>query len=127
MDRTRNARSLIAWMLYACVLFNLLACGIAHGQMSGLTLNGAGGQFCSVSNQGIADVGSDLATLSKSNWASNFSCPMCSSITLSLVFLFCLAWLVRTSHVQRKPVETRSKAPPRYSWPSANPRASPVS
>jgi hypothetical protein len=127
MDRTRNARSLIAWMLYACVLFNLLACGIAHGQMSGLTLNGAGGQFCSVSNQGIADVGGDLATLSKSNWASNFSCPMCSSITLSLVFLFCLAWLARTSHVQRKPVETRSKAPPRYSWPSANPRASPVS
>ena len=126
MNRTRTGRSLIAWTLYACVLFNLLACGIAHGQMSGLALNGAGGQFCSVSNVGVADVGGDLVAQSKSNWASNFSCPMCSSISLNLVFLFCLAWLARTNQAQRKPVETRSKAPPRYSWPSANPRASPL-
>jgi hypothetical protein len=126
MDKSRKDYSLIAWMLYACVLFNLLSCGIAHGQMAGLALNGAGGQFCSISNSGIADFGSDLFNQSKSNWASNFTCPVCSSITLSLAFLFCLAWLVRTRQVQRKPVETRSKAPPRYSWPSANPRASPM-
>ncbi|MGA8136759.1 MAG: DUF2946 domain-containing protein [Pseudomonas gingeri] len=114
-------------MLYACVLFNLLSCGIAHGQMSGLTLNGAGGQFCSLSKGGTADIGGDMAAQSKGSWASNFSCPVCSSSILSLVFLFCLAWLARTNHSQQKPVETRSKAPPRYSWPSANPRASPMS
>ncbi|MBZ9783774.1 DUF2946 domain-containing protein [Pseudomonas sp. REP124] len=126
MEKSRKDRSLIAWMLYACVLFNLLSCGIAHGQMAGLTLNGAGGQFCSVSNSGMGDFDSDLPALSKSSWASQFNCPVCSSITLSLAFLFCLAWLVQTRRVQRKPVETRSKAPPRYSWPSANPRASPM-
>jgi hypothetical protein len=35
MDRTQTDHSLIAWMLYACLLFNLLACGTAHGQMTG--------------------------------------------------------------------------------------------
>jgi hypothetical protein len=127
MDRTRKDRSLVAWMLYACVLFNVFVCGIGHGQISGLTLNGVGGQFCSTSNDGVADVGGDPGTQSESSsWASNFSCPLCSSITLSLVFQFSLAWLVRTNHAQRKPVESGSKAPPRYSWPSANPRASPL-
>ena len=45
---SHRLRPLIAWTLYACVLFNLLSCGIAHGQMSGLMLNGAGGAFCSL-------------------------------------------------------------------------------
>jgi len=126
MDRTRKDRSLIAWMLYVCVLFNVLACAIAHGQMSGLTLNGAGGQLCSVSNLGAADIGSDPASMPMSSWSSNFNCPICSSITLSLAYLFCLAWLARTLAPQRKHLETRSKAHPRYSWPSANPRASPL-
>jgi len=47
MKLTRSDRSLIAWTLYFCVLFNVFACGLAHGQVTGLTLNGVGGQFCS--------------------------------------------------------------------------------
>jgi hypothetical protein len=125
MERTRNDSSLIAWMLYACVLFNLLACGIAHGQMTGLSLNSAGGQFCSVSNDGIPDTPGDPVAPSESRWASNFNCPICASITLSLNYLFCLAWLARILAFQQKNLEHRCKAPPRYSWPSANPRASP--
>lgn len=125
MDRARNDRSLITWMLYACVWFNLLACGIAHGQMTGLSLNAVGGQFCSLSNEPLPDTAGDPVAPSQSRWASHFNCPVCSSITLSLSYLFCLAWLARSLRFQHRSLERRCKAPPRDSWPSANPRASP--
>ena len=48
MKLARADRSLIAWMLYGCVLFNVFACSIGHGQMVGMQLNGIGGQFCTV-------------------------------------------------------------------------------
>ncbi len=48
MKFARADRSLIAWMLYCCVLFNVFACSIGHGQMVGMQLNGIGGQFCTV-------------------------------------------------------------------------------
>ena len=43
MKFARADRSLIAWMLYCCVLFNVFACSIGHGQMLGMQLNGIGG------------------------------------------------------------------------------------
>jgi hypothetical protein len=48
MKFARTDRSLIAWMLYCCVLFNVFACSIGHGKMVGMQLNGIGGQFCTV-------------------------------------------------------------------------------
>ena len=36
MKLARADRSLIAWMLYCCVLFNVFACSIGHGQMVGM-------------------------------------------------------------------------------------------
>ncbi|WP_409285201.1 DUF2946 family protein [Pseudomonas protegens] len=124
MQRPRHHRSLIAWMLYGCVLFNLLACGIAHGQMSGLMLNGVGTTFCSVTDVPISPA-NDSAQAAVGGWASTFNCPMCSSINLGFALFFCLAWLLRTRSVPSRPGETCSNAPPRDSWPSANPRASP--
>ena len=38
-----------------------------------------------------------------------------------------LAWLLGLTQAPRVAHERRNKAPPRYSWPSANPRASPAS
>ncbi|WP_349970046.1 DUF2946 domain-containing protein [Pseudomonas caspiana] len=118
-------RSLVAWTLYFCVLFNVLACGLGHGQMSGLTLNGIGGEFCSALGNRISTESPDFSDQSPSSWAGSLSCPICSAVTLSIVFLFCLTWLLRIVQRPRPGRELRSKAPPRYSWPSANPRASP--
>lgn len=120
-------RSLIAWALYFCVLFNVFACGLGHGQLMGLELNGVGGQFCSALGHKGPTQDTDLGDPSASSWASLFSCPVCSSVVLSIALLFCLAWLLRVGQPPHPSRELRSKAPPRYSWPSANPRASPLS
>lgn len=126
MKLTRSDRSLIAWTLYFCVLFNVFACGLAHGQMMGLELNGVGGQFCSSLGSPAPASKTDLTDLTVSGWSGSFSCPICSAVTLSIALLFCLGWLLRIGQVRRPDREQRCKAPPRYSWPSANPRASPL-
>ena len=119
-------RSLIAWTLYFCVLMNLFVCGLGHGQMMGLELNGIGGQFCSVEgSQPISDKG--LGSPASSNISNYFACPVCNALTVALVFLIGLAWLLGLGQTPRPAHERRNKAPPRYSWPSANPRASPAS
>ena len=119
-------RALIAWTLYFCVLVNLFVCGLGHGQMMGQQLNGIGGQFCSVDGGQplISDKGS--ADPSSSNISNYFACPVCGAVTVALVFLIGLAWLLGLTQAPRAAHERRNKAPPRYSWPSANPRASPA-
>ena len=125
MQLTSSRRSLTAWALYFCVLFNVIACGLGHGQMMGLELNGVDGSFCSaLGNKGpISDLGS--RDNSASDWSSAFSCPICSAITLSFALLFCLTWLLSASKRAGFYRYIRCRAPPRYYWPSANPRASP--
>ena len=118
-------RSLIAWTLYFCVLMNLFVCGLGHGQMMGLELNGIGGQFCSVEgSQPISDKG--LGSPASSNISNYFACPVCNALTVALVFLIGLAWLLGLGQTPRPAHERRNKAPPRHAWPSANPRASPA-
>ncbi|GLH47876.1 hypothetical protein RS3R2_15580 [Pseudomonas lactis] len=127
MKLRHSDRSLIAWALYFCVLMNLFACGLGHGQMMGQQLNGIGGLFCSVDGgqSPISDKG--LANPSFSNISNYFACPVCNAVTVALVFLIGLAWLLGLTQTPRVAHERRNKAPPRYSWPSANPRASPAS
>ncbi|MGA8136758.1 MAG: DUF2946 domain-containing protein [Pseudomonas gingeri] len=126
MKLAPSDRSLVAWTLYFCVLFNVFACGFGHGQMMGLELNGVGGQFCSSLGNKGPSVNKDFSDQSTSGWSSTFSCPICSAVTLSIAFLFCLTWLLTVGQKPRPSRELRCKAPPRYSWPSANPRASPL-
>ncbi|MBX9753566.1 MAG: DUF2946 domain-containing protein [Pseudomonadaceae bacterium] len=122
MKLTRHHRALIAWTLYACVLFNALACSIGHAQMVGLQLSGISGMVCAVGDSGAAD-SSDSST--KSLLSGSFSCPLCASVTLSLGLLFCLSWLLRPSRQRFLPRAVERHPPPRFTWPSANPRASP--
>jgi len=46
MNLSPSRRAATAWMLSLCILSNLAACAIAHGQSSGLQLSGSG-LFCS--------------------------------------------------------------------------------
>ena len=127
MKLRHSDRSLIAWALYFCVLMNLFVCGLGHGQMMGQALNGIGGSFCSVdgSQPPLSDKG--LGSPSSGNISNYFTCPVCNALTVALVFLVGLAWLLGLEKPPHPGHERRNKAPPRYSWPSANPRASPAS
>lgn len=119
-------RAATAWMLYLCILSNLVACALAHGQYAGLELSGIGGLYCSANGGSGSGLGDDLPGGDAAQLSSPFSCAVCGSAIISLGLLLVLAWLLRIPLPPRPPREQHRKAPPRYSWPSANPRASPL-
>ncbi|ARU87268.1 DUF2946 domain-containing protein [Pseudomonas sp. M30-35] len=126
MDMTRVDRSLIAWLLYASILFSAFACSISHGQMTGLQLSGIDGVYCSAqgsSNAALDIAGSDTPLF---NPATGFGCSMCSTfVGIALAAFFGVLGLFLRP--QQKLVAPRLlfRRPVRYLWPSANPRASP--
>ncbi|MDX5371374.1 MAG: DUF2946 family protein [Pseudomonadaceae bacterium] len=126
MNLSPSRRAATAWMLYLCILSNLVACALAHGQSAGLQLSGFGGLFCSASGNAGPSFGDDLAGADSAQLSSPFSCALCATAVVSLGLLFMLAWLLRPAAAPRARREQRDKAPPRYCWPAANPRASPL-
>lgn len=124
MNSARSHRSLIAWTLYVCVLFSAFACSIGHGQMTGLQLSGLGGAYCAVAGQAGASADDGLAMPAAGIPGSGAECALCALFGLSLALLLCRFGL-RRAHRSRLPRELRRKASPRYTWPAANPRASP--
>ena len=119
-------RSLIAWVLYCSVLLAVFASSLGHGQMAGLQLNGAGGLFCALHGQPAPALDSNFSDPLPGDAAALFCCLSCSTFALAaVVLLFGLAlWLPPQRHWLRS-LAQRGKASPRYTWPSANPRASP--
>lgn len=126
MKLSPSRRAATAWMLYLCILSNLAACALAHGQSAGLQLSGFGGLYCSSTGSTAAGFLDELGDNQDTRLSSPFACAMCGSAIVSLSLLFILAWLLRLMPGPRPRRELRHKAPPRYSWPSANPRASPL-
>lgn len=122
MTLARRHRSVLTWMLYSCILFNVFACSLAHGQMAGLALSGLESAFCATDSDGLGD--SD--PLTSSSLTGSFSCPLCASIVLSLALLFGLSWLILAGRQPFLPAPPARRLPPRFTWPSANPRASPL-
>lgn len=123
MKVARNDRSLTAWILYASILFSLIACGIHHGQMSGLELNGSGGLFCSVDNHSAAGLDGDSGDSKTPSLMPSLGCPLCSAFTLSIAMLVCLSWLMLAAGTRFSYRELREHSSPRCTWPPANPRA----
>ncbi len=127
MKLARADRSLIAWMLYGCVLFNVFACSIGHGQMVGMQLNGISGQFCTVDprTQAPAPVNTgdeSLPTLSKA-----FGCPLCSTGGMGPALNSSLNVAVLPQpHAPPPAVVATADIPTRVTWPAANPRAPPA-
>lgn len=121
MKLARHHRSLLAWTLYACVLFNAFACSLGHAQSAGLHLSGLDSLFCSVSG----NTATDSADASQSGLPDSPSCALGSTITLSLGLLLGLSWLLRRGHEHVLPHPPVQQLALRVTWPSANPRASP--
>ncbi|MDI2595319.1 DUF2946 domain-containing protein [Pseudomonas sp. 681] len=126
MKFARTDRTLIAWMLYCCVLFNVFACSIGHGQMVGQQLNGIGGQFCTLDPTTQAPAAANtseekLPTLSKA-----FGCPLCSTGGMGPAFNSSLTLVILPEqHSPPVAVVADIDLPARYTWPTANPRAPP--
>ncbi|HDY99027.1 MAG TPA: DUF2946 domain-containing protein [Pseudomonas sabulinigri] len=126
MKLSRSQRSLFAWLLYFSILFNVPTCGLLHGQMSGMQLSGVGIVFCSLGYGSSVDLSADDGSSTKSSMMA-FKCPVCGSVTVSIALLFALAWLLTLR--RDRPQPQRQQVPrlyPRYAWPPANPRASPL-
>ena len=122
-----RTRSLTAWLLYASVLFSVFVCGIHHGQMSGLNLSGLGGGFCSMEGEGgpAIDASGTEHSLPHLN---EVSCPLCSSFAGG-VAINTAGWSLPANPslaVTPPPLPLWAPLPPRYTWPSLNPRASPI-
>ncbi|QEY62621.1 DUF2946 domain-containing protein [Metapseudomonas lalkuanensis] len=126
MKFARQDRLLIAWMLYACVLLNLFACGLHHGQATGLELSGLGGSFCSGDSASGPALDGDLGGSAAIGWSGLFKCPLCTGIILGAVAVVLLSWLLGAGRAPFLPRAGGDQHPPRHAWPSANPRASPL-
>ena len=118
MKLARTDRSLIAWMLYCCVLFNVFACSIGHGQMVGMQLNGIGTQAPAP----YKSTDESLPTLSKA-----FGCPLCSTGGMGPALNSSLNVAVLPQpHAPPPAIVASADIPARFTWPAANPRAPPA-
>ena len=119
MRTLTRPRALIAWCLYVSVLFNALACSVTQGQASGLQLSGLGIVACSNS-----------AEASLAEWAGSvpgelgMPCALCAGLLVAVATAFFFLGRSRQPQQVRVP-QPVWRMPPRYLWPSANPRASP--
>lgn len=111
MDRPASIRPFITWVLYFCVLFNVICCGLSHGQALGFALNGIGGRLCSLTNDTSVLQAKQDGGMATSDWTNPFSCPTCSATFLTLIFLIGVAWLLACASPSPFKREVRSQAP----------------
>jgi len=127
MKFTRSDRSLLAWMLYCCVLFNVFACSIGHGQMVGIQLNGIGGQFCAIDPGTRVPLTPSPSEEKLPTLAKAFGCPLCSTGGMGPAFNSSLTLaILPEQHSPPRPAIVSPDLPARFNWPSANPRAPPL-
>ena len=79
MNFFRTHCSPIAWLLYAVVLFNGLACSVGHGQMH-MSMDDSSKKM-------------DTSCSMKAQWGE---CSFAGTLTLATIFLVALGWLIRT-------------------------------
>ncbi|WXL24859.1 DUF2946 family protein [Ectopseudomonas mendocina] len=125
MELARAHKPHLIWMLYFSVLFSSWMCAIDHGQMSGLSLSGLGGQFCTLHNIGDIQPLGDHAQDSAMSSIAGPECMLSSLFSaILLAALFGLLCLLKGDPTHPLP-PLNSRSAPRDRWPLANPRASP--
>jgi ascorbate-specific PTS system EIIC-type component UlaA len=133
----RTHRSPIAWMLYAFILFNGLACAIGHGQMMGAfsaqpaapshpahhDMSSMSGMHHEMSMDASMDMSAKNMAMPGSMQSLFGDCSFAGTLTLAMIFFVALSWLIRT----RNP---RFTLPPlwhgrasRQCFPGLNPQA----
>jgi hypothetical protein len=137
MKFVRSHRSLIAWMLYAFILFNGLACSFGHGQMISSLFEpstpGAAHDHhaaMSGSHAGMSmDMDMDMSASSgkmdmNANMAGMFGdCSFAGSLTLAMVFFVALGWLIRSRQPRFSLPPLWLGRPARHAFPGLNPQA----
>ncbi|WP_339651173.1 DUF2946 family protein [Halopseudomonas pelagia] len=125
MSAYRYNRSMITLALYASLLLSLFACGMHHGHMSG-QLASVSGVLCSGASHSIPGV--DIDSVGHTQQTASFlNCSLCSSLAV-VITASITSWMVALvlGKAVAPPVVTAwIPPPPRYSWSSLNPRASP--
>ncbi len=137
MNFFRTRRAPIAWMLYAFILFNGLACAIGHGQMMGRFSAPAAAPESQHQHHGSAAMMSGhTMEMSTANAADHSrmampgslqslfgDCSFAGTLTLAMIFFVALGWLIRS----RTPRFVFPSVWPghafRHSFPGVNPQA----
>lgn len=111
MNFFRTHRSAIAWMLYAFILFNGLACAMSHGQMMGTFSAKPAAANAHHDHQGASSMSGAHHEMSiempmdhaGKNMAMPGSlqslfgdCSFAGTLTLAMIFFVVLSWLIRT-------------------------------
>lgn len=133
MNFVRTHRSLIAWMLYAFILFNGLACSFGHGQMiSSLfdpsTPSSAHDHHAAMSSS-HASMDMDMSASTgkmdmNASMAGMFGdCSFAGSLTLAMVFFVALGWLIRSRQPRFSLPPVWLGSPARQPFPGLNPQA----
>jgi hypothetical protein len=110
MNFFRTHRAPIAWMLYAFILFNGLACAIGHGQMMGrLSAPPAAPSVHHEHHGSAAMMGGHAMDMTSANAAEHKNmatpgslqslfgdCSFAGTLTLAMIFFVALGWLIRS-------------------------------
>ncbi|WP_157718678.1 DUF2946 domain-containing protein [Halopseudomonas litoralis] len=114
-------RALLAWMLFACILFSALHCASGHGQMVAVQLGAINAEHGHHHHAEHAE-----ATEAHDHTSADSSCDFASPFSaIILAAFFGLLGLLAMDALRPLPVWHVPRQP-RSRWPPANPRASPL-
>jgi hypothetical protein len=132
MKFVRTHRSLIAWMLYAFILFNGLACSFGHGQMISSLFDpstpGAAHDHHAAMSDGMSMDMEMSASSGKMDMNASMAgmfgdCSFAGSLTLAMVFFVALGWLIRSRQPRFSLPPLWLGRPARHAFPGLNPQA----
>ncbi|MEX6676209.1 DUF2946 family protein [Pseudomonas sp. W2Oct36] len=135
MNFFRTHCSAIAWILYAVVLFNGLACSVGHGRMMSASAGDAAGP-ASPAAHSMSDMhgghhkmpmSMDGASVKKDRSDSmkmqSADCSFAGTLTLAMIFFVALSWLIRTRSPRFVLPDLCISKRSRHTLPGLNPQA----